>query len=124
MNRTNVVNSKIRTSLKMTRDDDHDSHGANAPLIVPGAVDAFTQRQEVNEDQAEDSPSNDPGSTFLWALALSACISGLLFGYEYVHYRLCYNSNSYLRLVPLSDDLLILFSGRIWANTPLSAVLE
>lgn len=73
----------------MTTDDGHANRGANAPLIASGAVDTAAQLQEVYEDQAEDLPSGDSGSAFVWALTLSACISGLLFGYEYVRCRPC-----------------------------------
>lgn len=70
----------------MTREDGDDSHTVGAPLITPGAADTFTLRQEIDRDQAEELLSSDSGSSFMWALTLSACISGLLFGYEYVSF--------------------------------------
>lgn len=70
----------------MTRDEDHGSYRVNAPLIRPDAADTFSQRREVNGDHSEDPSSSDSGSIFVWALTLSASISGILFGYEYVHY--------------------------------------
>ena len=68
----------------MARDDDDDRHEAGAPLIISHYADTFTQRREADGDRVEGPPLGGSGSRFMWALTLSAGISGFLFGYEYV----------------------------------------
>ncbi|KAK2760975.1 hypothetical protein FQN54_002217 [Arachnomyces sp. PD_36] len=53
------------------------------PLIVPPTADTLNQQHAADDEgQAEESSLHDLGSSFMWALTLSACISGLLFGYD------------------------------------------
>lgn len=69
----------------MSRGDEADRSDPNAPLLASdraispdnGDRDARASRSQIDIDYS--------GGWFIWALTFSAGISGLLFGYEYVH---------------------------------------
>lgn len=54
---------------------------ATAPLIV-GERGAGSRDVDVDVDLAVDESALRRPNAFTWTLTLSACISGLLFGYE------------------------------------------
>ena len=71
----------------MNRGDevDHQS-GPNAPLLASDQVIPHHESDpEHNDLEVTDLGHTYSGGRFIWALTCSAGISGLLFGYEYVH---------------------------------------
>lgn len=70
----------------MNRGDEIDQSGLNAPLLPPDqAVSQHERNEHDHSDYAIIYPKLEySGGWFIWALTLSAGISGLLFGYEYV----------------------------------------
>lgn len=77
-------------SMARADEDEEDYGGATAPLLQERGRGASPRRVSLGEERGEISgrerlPSTSGlGTGFIWALALSAGISGLLFGYEYV----------------------------------------
>ena len=55
----------------------HDDMAVNAPLITAGDGDRDRDDHQVSISMVQSS-----GNAFVWALTLSACVSGLLFGFD------------------------------------------
>lgn len=68
---------------------EQDQAGPNAPLLASSHTDLDTN----DHDESLASELEYSGGWFIWALTFSAGISGLLFGYEYVHRR-CTHHNA------------------------------
>lgn len=57
-----------------------ENNGPEAPLLSQDA--ALAPEHDNGRDASRKTSSQSAGSTFLWILTFSACVSGLLFGYD------------------------------------------
>lgn len=69
----------------MTGIEEQDQSGPHAPLLAPSHT--SPDHDDNDPDESLASELEYSGGWFIWALTFSAGISGLLFGYEYVHCR-------------------------------------
>lgn len=58
--------------------------GDEDEAVIAPLIHRETLVNSGGENHTRESDSTPPGA-FVWALTLTACISGLLFGYEYVN---------------------------------------
>lgn len=73
----NIQLQKLQPEHGMANDDVQDD---NAPLIGSD----LAEEESRDGSGAENQQTGKPVTTFVWALTLTASVSGLLFGYEWV----------------------------------------
>ena len=84
-----IIRSSVRDKCRqkdqqasiMSSRDERDPSASHAPLLAPES----SARQHDDTDQSPQLTVGQSSGRFIWYLTFSAGISGLLFGYEYVH---------------------------------------
>ncbi len=77
-----------------------DDEAANAPLMHHSDENEVPSHRKRTHVEEENSTSP---SAFVWALTFTAGISGLLFGYEYIHPFQIVSNGTHTSLAPVSS---------------------